>query len=202
MVKLYYHDKFDLKRESISLRKHKLVKDRLLNEGIVNKENIVEAKPLTIDDLLVVHTKEYINAVKTGKPIELAESNGIKWGKDVYERSLYSLGSVYQALESALKDGISGSLSSGYHHAHRSHGKGFCTFNYVVPIKKLMLEGKIKNALIMDCDVHHPDGTEDCIGDDERIVSLSINGTSIFKNKENKVSFGVSLPNGIDYYKY
>src|SRR3989344_7875767 len=126
MVKLFYHDKFDLKRESISLSKHKLVKDRLLNEGIISRDNIIEAKPLTMDDLLLVHTKEYVNAVKTGEPRNLAESNGIKWGEDVYERAIYSLGAVYQSLESALRDGISGSLSSGYHHAHRSHGKGFC----------------------------------------------------------------------------
>ena len=65
-----------------------------------------------------------------------------------------------------------------------------------------MNEKKIENVLIMDCDVHHPDGTEDCINGDERITSLSINGTSIFKNKKNKVSFGVGLLNGIDYYRY
>ena len=202
MVKLFYDNSFNLERESITLRKYKLVKERLLNEGIVNSNDIKDVKPLTIDDLLLVHTKEYIDAVRTGKPSELAESNGIKWGRDVYERAIYSLGSVYQSLEDSLKNGISGSLSSGYHHAHRSHGKGFCTFNYIIPIKKLILEKKINNALILDCDVHHPDGTENCIGNDERIFSLSINGTSLFKNKDNKISYGIGLPDGIDYYKY
>src|SRR3989344_61695 len=202
MVKLFYHDSFNLERESITLRKYRLVKDKLLNENVINKEDVITPKPITAKDLLLAHTKEYIDAVRNGEPKPLAESNGIKWGEDVYERAVYSLGSVYQSLESALRDGISGSLSSGYHHAHKSHGKGFCTFNYVVPIRKLMQEGKIENALILDCDVHHPDGTEDCINGDERIVSLSINGTSNFKNKNNKISFGLSLPEGVNYFRY
>ena len=54
-------------------------------------------------------------------------------------------------------------------------GRGFCTLNdQVIAIKKLQFEDGLKNAWVIDLDVHKGDGTAECSKDDPTISTLSI----------------------------
>lgn len=126
--------------------------------------------PLQRGDLERVHDREYVDAVHTGDPLGLAESQGFDWDPALWSMVCSSNGGVPAAARSALDDGVAGSLSSGLHHAKRDRGDGFCTFNgLVVAAKALLDEGAVGSVLILDLDAHCGGGTAQLIEDDQRI---------------------------------
>lgn len=80
----------------------------------------------------------------------------------------YTSGSLLAAARHVLGDGsghrIACSPSSGFHHAHHASGRGFCTFNgLMITALALKAEGLVDRVLILDCDQHYGDGTQDII---------------------------------------
>ena len=47
-------------------RKYRLVRDRLLAEGIIAPADLVEAAPASDDQVALVHTTDYLRKIKTG----------------------------------------------------------------------------------------------------------------------------------------
>ncbi len=61
------------------------------------------------------------------------------------------------------------------HHATRSEAMGFCFFNNVAVAARYALDVRgLKRVAIIDFDVHHGNGTEDIIANDERVLMVSI----------------------------
>ena len=52
------------------------------------------------------------------------------------------------------------SPTSGAHHAHYDKAGGFCTFNFLVLAALKTLKSGARSVGIVDCDMHHGDGTE------------------------------------------
>jgi acetoin utilization deacetylase AcuC-like enzyme len=68
-------------------------------------------------------------------------------------------------------------LGGGTHHAGRAFARGYCLFNDVaVALARLRAEGKVRRALVVDCDVHQGDGTADLLGPDPDCFTLSLHG--------------------------
>jgi len=60
------------------------------------------------------------------------------------------------------------------HHATRGQSMGFCFFNSVAIAARHALEVRgLERVAIIDFDVHHGNGTEDIVADDERMLMLS-----------------------------
>jgi len=80
-----------------------------------------------------------------------------------------------------LTEGISASLTSGFHHAGPRSARGFCTFNgLMVTAVQLLDEGRAKRLAIIDCDYHYGDGTQAIIDDQslaDRILHVSFGQT-------------------------
>jgi acetoin utilization deacetylase AcuC-like enzyme len=73
----------------------------------------------------------------------------------------FTSGAFYDASVIALKEGISASLSSGFHHAGPSASRGFCTFNgLMIAAARLLHERRAARLAIIDCDYHYGDGTQ------------------------------------------
>ena len=89
------------------------------------------AEPPPADRALVerVHYPFYVRAIRTGEPRSVAESQGFDWDPGLWPMVLSSNGGLVAAAQAAREDGVSGTLSSGMHHARRGSGDGFCTFN-------------------------------------------------------------------------
>jgi acetoin utilization deacetylase AcuC-like enzyme len=61
------------------------------------------------------------------------------------------------------------------HHATRSNAMGFCFLNNVaIAARHALDERGIERVAIVDFDVHHGNGTEDIIANDERVLMVSI----------------------------
>src|SRR6185436_6742386 len=121
---------------------------------------LAEPPPATEEDLLRVHTAEYIEAVRTGIPRALAESQKFPWSPELFPSVCLTNGACIAAARQALRDGVSAALASGFHHAHADHGEGFCTFNgLVVAADALNASGEARTVSILDMDLHYGNGT-------------------------------------------
>jgi acetoin utilization deacetylase AcuC-like enzyme len=162
------------------IRKFGLVADELRSvEGI----EIVAPPPIEIEDLLRVHTANYVTAVQMGEPRALAESQKFPWSPALFPSVRLTSGGVVAAAREALKTGVSGALASGFHHACADHGEGFCTFNgLVVALEKLRAEGLIKTAAVLDLDLHYGNGTASLTVGRPWLRALSIYGNDYADN--------------------
>jgi len=159
--------------------------------GLVAKEvgelpfvKLAEPTPVTEADLLRVHTPEYINAIRTGEPRDLAESQKFPWSPQLYPSVLLTNGGCRAAAEHAISHGSSAALVSGFHHASADHGEGFCTFNgLIVAIEALRASSHIQTCAILDCDLHYGNGTAALAASRPYIQAVSVYGNDYNNNE-------------------
>lgn len=85
------------------------------------------------------------------------------------------VGGTSGAARMALEDGTAVHLGGGLHHAFPNHGEGFCLFNDVaVAIRSLQRDGRLRRAAVVDCDVHHGNGTAMIFERDPSVFTFSI----------------------------
>jgi acetoin utilization deacetylase AcuC-like enzyme len=130
--------------------------------------------PLLPRDLLRVHGRDYVEAVRTGSPRALAESQGFAWDPGLWPMVLASNGGVLAAARRARNTGgVAGCLASGLHHARRAHGAGFCTFNGLA-LAALDAAGSGARVLVLDLDAHCGGGTHSLVGMQPGVRQLDI----------------------------
>ena len=142
---------------------------------------IVAPRPLTADEIARVHDRAYVEAVRIGEPSALAASAGVawregrSWSPNLFPAVAASAGGAVAAAVHALATGENaGSASSGLHHARRSHGAGFCTFNGLVLAALAARAAGAQNVLIVDLDAHCGGGTASLARDLEGVRCLDV----------------------------
>jgi acetoin utilization deacetylase AcuC-like enzyme len=187
------------------MRKFRAVADGLAGRAGVRVEAPAALGP---DALRRVHTAAYVDAVRTGEPRALAESQKFPWSPALWPSVLLTNGGAVAAAARALDDGVAAVLASGFHHAHADHGEGFCTFNGLVVAAELLREaGRVRRVAVLDLDLHYGNGTASLCEARPWLFNCSIYGNDYFRNKPyrdvenrrhedgaNHVSF--ALPNG------
>src|SRR5213593_3325229 len=90
------------------IRKFELVRDKLLAEGTLRREELVEPAPADIKDVLLVHTEDYVsrlcNGTLTDKEIRRL---GLPWSESLVSRSFYAVGGTIAAALHSLAEGYS-----------------------------------------------------------------------------------------------
>lgn len=180
---LFHHPNFaaPIGDHIMPMQKFAMVADAISWE--INIE-IREPAPVTRQDLLRVHDPEYIDAIETGEPADLAASQKFPWSPALFPSVLLTNGGVLAAAREALENKVSGALASGFHHAGQAGGQGFCTFNgLVVACEKLRAENKIHRAAILDMDLHYGNGTASLAESRNWMFALSIYGNDYWDNE-------------------
>lgn len=174
-MRVYYSPEYVVSAHSFdTTRKSRWIADELMSRPL-DGVTLTPPRPLDIEDILRVHDGEYVHAVRTGKPSHLAESQGFVWDSRMWDMAVHVNGGVLDASRAALTDGVSGSLSSGLHHAKHGYGSGYCTFNgLVVSARRLLEEGLVGSVLVLDLDAHCGGGTASLIRGDSRIAQLDV----------------------------
>ena len=174
-VKIFYSPSYTLAAHSFeTTRKSRWIAESLEREPIAGIK-LVAPEPTSVAVLSRVHDPAYVDAVRTGKPLELAQSQGFKWDKKLWEMVCSSNGGVIAtAIEALRTRRVSGSLSSGLHHARRARGAGFCTFNGLVLAARAALDAGARTVLILDLDAHCGGGTHELIHGDQRIWQMDV----------------------------
>src|SRR5919107_258713 len=160
------------------IRKFELVRDRLLGEGTLAPHEVVEPRPAAVEDVLLVHTEDYVTRLRAGAltPRELRRL-GLPWSKALVRRSFLATGGTLAAARAALAHGIASNLAGGTHHAFPDHGEGFCVLNDVaVTIRALRRDKLIERAAVVDCDVHQGNGTATIFEGDASVYTFSVHG--------------------------
>ena len=178
------------------IRKFELVKERLLAEGTLQESEIIAPPPARVEDLLLVHTEDYItrlqNGLLTAKEIRRL---GLPWSQSLVRRSFHAINGTISAARDALETGIASNLAGGTHHAFPDRGEGFCVLNDVaVAIRVLQKENLARRFLIVDCDVHQGNGTAFIFQKDETVYTFSMHGAKNYPLFKEASSLDIELP--------
>jgi len=165
---------------TMPMEKFQLVADRAAK---ISGVRLLLPGPVTREDLLRVHSEDYIHAVETGNPRALAESQKFPWSPQLYPSVLLTNGAVLAAARSALAHGIAGAVASGFHHASSQHGEGYCTFNgLIITLENLRSAGAIRTGAVLDLDLHYGNGTASLLHQRPWARALSIYGNDYCNN--------------------
>jgi acetoin utilization deacetylase AcuC-like enzyme len=131
---------------------------------------LFKPKPATAEELRTIHMAEYVDSVLDGTAGYMEFG---PWSPEGVASVLASTGGMRDAVKEALRVGRSGSLSSGLHHARRSHGNAYCTFN---GLALAALEGlkHVEKVSILDLDAHFGGGTANILGEDDRVALADV----------------------------
>jgi acetoin utilization deacetylase AcuC-like enzyme len=161
--KLVYSDDYYLPigAHVFPAEKYRRIRDRLLELGIAGTEDFLVPESATDKDILLVHTPEYVEKLKTGtlSPREEMELE-VPYSAELVRAFWLAAGGSILAAQHALKDGVAINIGGGFHHAFPDHGEGFCMIHDVaVAIRRMQRDDKIRTAMTVDCDVHQGNGT-------------------------------------------
>src|SRR6266446_7377054 len=141
--------------------KYQRIRARLIESGIASANDFVSPQPASDQDILLVHTPEYVRKLKTGtlsarEELELE----VPYSPELVRAFWLAAGGSILAADHALNDGVGISVGGGFHHAFPDHGEGFCVIHDVaIAIRRMQHDGKIRYAMTVDCDVHQGNGT-------------------------------------------
>jgi acetoin utilization deacetylase AcuC-like enzyme len=124
---------------------------------------ILEAEPAKREDILRVHTSAMVERVEL-------ES------RETYMTALLAAGGAIRASEEAMR-GIPtfALLRPPGHHAGPDRYWGYCFFNNIaVAITRLMVNGAIASAVVLDLDLHDGDGTEAIFRDNRAVNVINV----------------------------
>ena len=180
------------------LAKYRMLRERLLREGVLASEELEESAPIDRATLLLAHTASYLDAVFAGSLSDGEQRRlGFPWSEGLVLRSRASSFGTLAAARAALSDGFAGNLAGGTHHAFADHGNGFCVFNDIaVAARALQREGLIERAAVVDLDVHQGDGTASIFSGDASVFTFSMHGAKNFPFRKERSSLDVELPDG------
>jgi len=184
--------------------KYRLLRERLVSEGVLGAEELQESDVIDRPSLLLAHTPEYLDAVFSGTLSEPEQRRlGFSWSEALVARSRASVFGTVAAARAALRDGVAGNLAGGTHHAHADRGTGFCVFNDIaVAARMLQREGLIERAAVVDLDVHQGDGTAAIFAGDDSVFTFSMHGAKNFPFRKQRSSLDVELADGCGDSEY
>jgi acetoin utilization deacetylase AcuC-like enzyme len=131
------------------------------------------------DDILRAHPAAHIAALRSAAPSDGWRSLDADTHMSVgtLEAAFRGVGGIVRAID-AVMTGEAGNafvaMRPPGHHAERETPMGFCFFgNVAIAAKYLLDHHGLKRVAIVDFDVHHGNGTQDLVEDDDRILFCS-----------------------------
>jgi acetoin utilization deacetylase AcuC-like enzyme len=180
------------------IRKFELVRNQLLTEGTLRPDELVEPSPAPLEDVLLVHTHDYVSRLRNGElTAKEIRRLGLPWSESLVRRSFYAVGGTLAAASTSLADGYSSNLAGGTHHSFADRGEGFCVLNDVaIAIRSLRSRRLIQRAAIVDCDVHQGNGTATIFAGDLDTFTFSMHGANNYPLFKAQSTLDVELPDG------
>ena len=234
-MKAFYSDTFVLPlpdHHRFPMAKYRLLRERLIDQGVLAADDLSVPDPISWDDLRLVHDPAYVEAVACGTlPPEAQRRIGFPWSEMMVERSRRSVGATLAAAREVLdaarrlraegaaasraeagrptppaeagQPSVSANLAGGTHHAFRDRGEGYCVFNDVaVAATVLLREGAIARAAIVDCDVHQGNGTAAIFRDEPAVFTFSLHGAHNFPFRKETSDLDVTFEDGAGDEEY
>ncbi len=205
-MKLVYSDQYDLNlgNHVFPSVKYRLTKERLLREGIARPDDLVEPSAASDEDIALVHDREYIRKLQTGKLsyLEILRLE-IPYSPELIRAVWLCAGGSILAGRLALENAIGVNIGGGFHHAYPDHGEGFCVLNDVaIAVRRLQKDGAIQRAITVDCDVHQGNGTAAIFAGDHTVFTLSIHQENNYPYPKPPSDMDIHLEDGVGDDEY
>jgi histone deacetylase 11 len=152
---------------------------------------ITPTEPVSSEELLTVHTPEYLkwlkNSIYLAKALELPELSIVPrflLEKHIlYGMQLATKGTIIAA-QWALSNGIAVNLSGGYHHASSEKGEGFCIYSDVAIAINSLRQSELLQpddaVMIIDLDAHQGNGVERVFSLDKSVHILDMYNQNVY----------------------
>jgi acetoin utilization deacetylase AcuC-like enzyme len=204
--KVVYHEGYDLHLGAhvFPSQKYRLVRQALIEESIATSADFREPEPASDEDVLRVHTREYVRKLKTGKLSQLEILRlEVPYSQELVAAVWLAAGGSILAGRLALEDGLAANIGGGFHHAFPEHGEGFCVIHDVaIAIRRLQTDRAIETAMVVDTDVHQGNGTAEIFGGDGTVFTFSIHQENNYPSPKPPSNIDVNLPDGIEDQEY
>ncbi|XP_072928261.1 histone deacetylase 11 isoform X1 [Hemitrygon akajei] len=164
----------------------------LKEEMMIKDETIVKALEAQEDDLLVVHSKRYLNKLKNHFLEGLQEWSFIVatiteilpvafLPNFIIQRKVLrpfrtQTGGTIMAGKLAIERGWAINVGGGFHHCSSDQGGGFCAYADITLAIKFLFERVegVSKAMIIDLDAHQGNGHERDFMDDNRVYIMDV----------------------------
>lgn len=189
------------------------VNDMLLIKGLLDFMQPMDAPLATEKQLAQAHASLYIHELAAQSPKEgtVQVDPDTSMNPYSYQAALRAAGAAVMATDMVLTKGAGTAFCNVRppgHHAEYSAAGGFCFFNNVaVGIRHALNVHGLERVALVDFDVHHGNGSEDILHDDERVLMCSIfeKGLYPFNGEEakglNMVNVGLPSRSGGDKFR-
>ena len=155
------------------------INDRLIATGLDMILHQFDAPPVSRAQLEAVHDLAYIDSIYAAAP-----SDGVVWidgdtamNPHTLRAAELAAGAVAFGVDLVMEGRarqVFCAVRPPGHHAERRRAMGFCLFNNIaVGAYQALLRHDLERVAVVDFDVHHGNGTEDIVADDERILFCS-----------------------------
>ena len=155
---------------------------RVFREGVAEK---IIAREATEEELLLIHTREYIEFVKNAAE---RDQGFLDYGdtparRGVFEGALARVGATLHAVDLVLEKRFDHAFNpcGGFHHAKPGSAAGFCVFNDIaIAARYAQKRYGIKRIAVIDVDGHHGDGTQEIFYRDPSVLTISLHRYGIY----------------------
>ena len=159
--------------------------------GLLDLDHVVEigAEPATDDQLTLVHTPRYLDAVRRAgtNPHTVDLLHGLGTDDDpvfpgMHEASALVVGASLAAVQAVWAGTVEHAvnLAGGLHHAMPANASGFCIYNDAAAAIAWALGHGVERVAYVDVDVHHGDGVEAIFWQDPRVLTISLHESGRF----------------------
>ncbi|MFN7182471.1 MAG: histone deacetylase, partial [Planctomycetota bacterium] len=188
MTKFFYSPEYTLKwpNHIFPVKKFELVYQKVKEN--YGENYILTPKKAQIEDILLVHTQEYIDRLQelTKTPQLGYYEFEVPVSKEVLDAVFANVGGTIEATDFAVRNNNCGfNIGGGFHHAHIDRGGGFCILNDIaIAAKYAQKKLSVKRIAIVDCDLHQGDGTATIFHEDYTVFTFSIHQENLYPLKQ------------------
>ncbi|KAM9654899.1 histone deacetylase 11 isoform 3-T4 [Morphnus guianensis] len=161
----------------------------LKEEKVIADDLIVQAREATDEDLLVVHTRRYLNKLKWSfvvatiteiPPVAFLPNFVVQ--RKVLKPLRTQTGGTIMAGKLAVDRGWAINVGGGFHHCSSDKGGGFCAYADITLAIKFLFERVqgVSKATIIDLDAHQGNGHERDFMDDHRVYIMDVYNRYIY----------------------
>lgn len=177
------------------MEKYDLLPKQLIHEGTLDESNFVEPATIAKEQVLAIHSLEYYtrlcNLQLTAKE---ERATGFHHSLSLIDREKTIMEGTRLSADLALSSGAAMNIAGGTHHAFSNRGEGFCLLNdQAIAANWLIQEGKAKNVLIIDLDVHQGNGTAEIFKDNPAVFTFSMHGKNNYPLHKEQSDLDVEL---------
>lgn len=166
----------------------KMTTDLLQDAGFLKDDDIIKPRGATDDELLLVHKKDFLDAVKAAGEGTLSEDKMESYGLNtedtpsftgMHEKSRMLVGATLTAVDAVMEGRTDKavSLAGGLHHGFSGRASGFCVYNDSAVAIEYMRKKYSKRVMYVDTDAHHGDGVQWIFYDSNEVMTYSIHET-------------------------